>query len=305
LNFESPKELVSFAIQVGGGATTAPNPVDLRTFQRELGKHAHGPGEDLLAALDEALTHPQATTALAQLHAWGLIRLWLPEVAAMDKLHEGAERQHKDLWAHTLQVVEQAPAEADLRWVALCHDIGKPATRAFGPEGVSFWRHEGVGAWLFRGIGARLAMPPERIARIAFVIEHHARTNQYEDSWSDKAVRRLRRESGPFLDDMLAFSRADWSTRRLGRVQAIHAGLDRLAHRLETTAAADNARAILPQGLADAILAASGRPAGPWLGELLEQLTEELRLPDGDTTQPPSIDVILPLALARMAETSP
>jgi poly(A) polymerase len=210
-----------------------------------------------------------ASEALDLLLRWGALGLWLPEVASMDGLHASAppERPHKDLWAHTRQVLAQCPPEPDLRWVALCHDIGKPATRAFGPDGVTFWRHEAVGAWLFTGLAARLGMAAGRVERIAFVIGHHARTNQFEDGWSDRALRRLRRECGPWLDDMIAFSRADWSTRRTARVRVIQAGLDRLEARLDALDAP--ATDLAPAGLAAELLARTGEPPGPWVGEAL------------------------------------
>lgn len=260
--------IIDHALAVAAGAAPAPAPDALADLGRELGRLIPGPADDLAAQLDRVLVAEQAGAALALLQHWGCLGLWLPEVAAMVGLHRSAPHPHKDLFAHTLQVVDQTPPEADLRWVALCHDIGKPSTRAFEPGGVSFWRHEAVGAWLFHGIGARLRMPAERVDRIAFVIQHHARTNQYDRTWTDKALRRLARECGPRLRDMIAFSRSDWSTRRSGRVQAIHAGLDDLERRLAALAADDTAPRP-PAGLSHALLAAGGRAPGPWVGEAI------------------------------------
>ncbi len=263
--------LIDHALAVAAGERRAPSTEELGALGKELGRLVPAPGQSLVDALDRVLVADDAGTTLGLLNTWGCMRLWLPEVAAMDGLHRSASHPHKDLFAHTLQVVDQTPPEADLRWVALCHDIGKPATRAFGDGGVSFWRHEAVGAWLFRGIGARLGMPAPRIERVAFVIEHHARTNQYERSWTDKALRRLARDCGPRLRDMIAFSRSDWSTRRAGRVQQIHAGLDDLERRLDAL----DAEAPTPQppaGLSRALLAAAERPPGPWVGEAIARV---------------------------------
>ncbi len=266
---DSPESLVERAIAVAAGLAGPPDDAALASLGRELGRLVPARTGGLLAALDELLVGAWASEALELLLRWGALGLWLPEVAAMDGLHASApaDRPHKDLWAHTRQVLGQCPPEPDLRWVALCHDIGKPATRAFGPDGVTFWRHEAVGAWLFTGLAARLGMAEARVKRIAFVIAHHARTNQFEDGWSDRALRRLRRECSPWLGDMIAFSRADWSTRRTARVRVIQAGLDRLEARLEGLDAPAHGAA--PAGLAAELLARTGEPAGPWVGEAL------------------------------------
>jgi poly(A) polymerase len=265
--------LVDLALALASGGVERPEPSMTEALRRELGRFVPTSGEAagaLLGALDRLLVHPNAPEALDILRDWGLVRLWLPEVAAMDGLHLSAPARfaHKDLWAHTRQVLVQCPAEPDLRWVALCHDIGKAATRAFDADGVTFWRHEAVGAWLFRGLGARLGMAPPRIDRIAFVMGHHGRTNQYSASWSDRAIRRLARECGDHLPAMIAFSRADWSTKKTNRVRGIQAGLDALEARLAALRTDPRAEGSL-EGLPDALLALSGEAAGPWLGAAL------------------------------------
>ena len=280
---DSPEALVERAIAVASGREGALSGEAVDALRREVGRFVAPSAGRLLAALDALLADDHAAEALEVLLGWGALGLWLPEVAAMDGLHRSAplDQPHKDLWAHTLQVLGQCPRDPDLRWVALCHDIGKPATRTFGSDGVTFWRHEAVGAWLFLGLGARLGMAGTRVARIAFVIANHARTNQYDDSWSDRALRRLRRECGPWLDDMIAFSRADWSTRRVARVRVIQAGLDRLVARLaalDAEAEADDAAPTV--GLARALLEVSGEASGPWVGDALRWAREARRAGD-------------------------
>jgi poly(A) polymerase len=299
LNIEAPEQLVEKAVAMVGGGETILTSDEVAALRREVGRWGQVRDTRLLEALDAMLVRPDAAMVLALLRAWGLVRLWLPEVAAMDGLHVDATRHHKDLWAHTLQVIGQTPPEADLRWVALCHDIGKCATRAFVDGEVSFWRHEAHGAWLFRGIGARLGMPSERIERIAFVIEHHARTNQFHGEWTDRALRRLVRDAGPRLSDLIAFSRSDWSTQRPARAAAIQAGLDRLEARL---AALDDAarRPGLPTGLGDALLKATGRAPGPWLGIWTRRLGAALA--DGTLAATDPLDAFVRHALALAAD---
>lgn len=239
---------------------------DVALIQCEIGRLAGVPS--LLAELDDALCAPNAAAIVQALADLGALTLLLPEVHAFIGFHRSSPLGHKDLWAHTLTVLERTAAEPDLRWVALCHDIGKIATRAVGPDGrLSFHRHEAVGARLFVGIGARLAMPATRVHKIAFVIEHHARTNQFEPSWSDRALRRLIRDSGEHLPSMLAFSAADWTTKKAARAERIQKQLELLRTRI--AALSTEADDPLPEGIADALMAQSGGEPGPWIGEAM------------------------------------
>jgi len=164
-------------------------------------------------------------------------------------------------------VLERVPRDPDLRWVALAHDIGKVATRALLEDGtLAFHRHEAVGARLFVGIGARLGMPEARCKRIAFVIEHHARTNQFEPSWSDRALRRLARECGEELPLMLAFSAADWTTKHRSKSERILSNHALLEARLEIIAQEDQAPRV-PEGTSEALMRLTGRGPGAWLAE--------------------------------------
>ncbi len=248
-------------------------------IQSEIGRLAGVPGPVLLAELEAALCAPDAAATLDALADFGALVLLLPEVAALIGFHRSSPLPHKDLWAHTLTVLGRAPPEPDLRWVALCHDIGKIATRAVAPDGtLGFHRHEAVGARLFVGIAARLGMSAERAERIAFVIEHHGRTNQFDPSWTDAALRRLVRECGPHLPLMLAFSAIDWTTRRASRAARIRDNLALLEARLAALDAepADTPRTALPPGLAEHLIAESGRPPGPWVGEALHVIAHAI-----------------------------
>ena len=257
--------------RVGG-----PAPEEALAFRREIGRLAGAAPTELLAALDHSLAGAAAAPTLRALEAMGALAVLLPEVQALVGFHRSSPVAHKDLWEHTLTVLERTASDPDLRWIALCHDIGKVATRALASDGrIAFHRHEAVGARLFSGIGARLGMPPERVERIAFVIEHHARTNQFEPDWGDRALRRLARTCRAHLALMLAFSAADWTTKRAARADRIQRNIALLRDRLAAleAPAAPGPRA----GLADALLAASGRAAGPWVREALDWATGEER----------------------------
>lgn len=281
-----PTCLVALAIECA--ARGGPSAEEALAVRREIGRLAGADPARLLADLDRALAGDAPAGALRGLEVVGALAVLLPEVQALVGFHRSAPLPHKDLWEHTLTVVERTGADPDLRWIALCHDIGKVATRAVADDGrVAFHRHEAVGARLFVGIGARLAMPPERTARIAFVIEHHARTNQFEPDWSDRALRRLARDCREHLPLMLAFSAADWTTKRVARAERIQRNIALLRERLAALDAP--AAAGPPPGLASALLDATGRAPGPWVGEALAWATAELEAGRLDGLDAPAI----------------
>ncbi|MEZ4267892.1 MAG: HD domain-containing protein [Myxococcota bacterium] len=250
--------------------------------------------------LDAILTGPSPSVGLEILRVSGALAVLLPEVMALHGFDESCRVHHKDLWAHTLEVVERATTDADLRWAALMHDVGKVPTRALDERGrVSFLRHERVGALLMRGAGARLAMAPARVERIAYIIEHHARVNAYRRDWSDRAVRRLARETGPHLRDLMSFSGADYTTRRRERASRIRGNLRDLARRLQELKASDAATAALPHRMGRALCEALDLAPGPAVGEHLEWLKRELS--EGRVPAGASVETCVEAVRARIA----
>ena len=88
---------------------------------------------------------------------------------------------HKDVWAHTKQVVRQTVGRPLVRWAALLHDIGKVPTRTYTGDGVHFHGHAEVGARMFDKVCQRFAFARDERQTIRFLVKHHLRTNQYGD----------------------------------------------------------------------------------------------------------------------------
>lgn len=269
-----PADVLTIAPAIAGGAPTPEVTADLR---RDMGRLSSEPPGAALACLDATLMGDHVAQAMRWLQATGALEIWLPEVEALVGFHESSPSHHKDLWAHTVEVIERTPAEGDLRWLALTHDIGKVATRAIDGRGhVTFYGHERLGAQLVAGIAARLRMSDERVERIAFMVEHHARVNAYEPGWTDRAVRRLIRESGEHLDGMVRFSGADYTTRRRGRAARIRAHLADLKRRLAMIQEADQAPRLLPARLGVALCEGLDVSPGPHIGEAIAWLEAEI-----------------------------
>ncbi len=228
--------------------------------------------------------HP--TRAMRFLQQAGVLRCALPEVDALVGFHESCPVHHKDLWAHTLEVLERCPRNLAVRWAALVHDIGKIATRSVVRGKVQFLRHEEMGAFLFKGLAARMDMNPELAARVEAIVRHHSRVNLYDEEWTDSAVRRLVREMGDLLDDLLAFSRADFTTKRVERQRRITAQLDELEARIAKVIEEAQRVPPLPKGLGLAIIEAFDLDPGPRIGELRRWLEARVEAGELEAQQP-------------------
>ena len=232
----------------------------------------------LRAAVEQMLLGRDVDTALEWLRETGILTVLFPELAATVDLVQESGRQHKDVWAHTKQVVRQAVRRPLVRWAALLHDIGKVPTRTFTPEGVHFHGHAEVGARMFDKVYPRFTFARDERQAIRFLVKHHLRTNQYGDQWSDSAVRRFHREMGAYMTDLLDLSRADITSKRPGRRKQLLEQISALADRVERLAEEDARLPPLPSGVGNAIMAAFEIPPSRLIGDLkraLEQAIEQ------------------------------
>ncbi|MDQ3964293.1 MAG: HD domain-containing protein, partial [Actinomycetota bacterium] len=112
----------------------------------------------------------------------GLTERFLPELSAL-KLEQDPVHKHKDVFSHTLAVMERTDPIPELRLAALLHDIGKPRTRRIGPDGVSFHHREIVGADMARKRLRELRFDNETVATVAELIRLHHRFHTYRLGW--------------------------------------------------------------------------------------------------------------------------
>jgi len=197
----------------------------------------------LRAAIELMLMGHDIDTALEWLHETRALAVLFPELEATVDLTQEAGRMHKDVWAHTRQVVRQTVGRPLVRWAALLHDIGKVPTRTYTPEGVHFHGHAEVGARMFDRIYPRFGFSRDERQTIRFLVKHHLRTNQYSEQWTDSAVRRFHREMGPHMTDLLDLSRADITSKRPGRRKQLLGQISALSDRAEPADRRSQARA--------------------------------------------------------------
>jgi len=226
----------------------------------------------------------------------GLAEHVLPELPAL-RLERDEHHQHKDVYQHTLTVVEQAieleqaeqravgqPLEPDLvlRLAALLHDIGKPATRRFEPGGgVSFHHHEVVGAKLARARLKALRYPKHVVDEVGQLVFLHLRFHGYGGgAWTDSAVRRYVTDAGDLLPRLHKLVRADCTTRNPRRRAALQSTYDELEHRIDALVAAEDLARVRPDLDGNAIMTLLGVKPGPVVGRAWQYL-KELRLEHG------------------------
>ena len=226
----------------------------------------------------------------------GLSGFVLPELPAL-ALEIDEHHRHKDVYEHTLIVLEQAialetrhePASGPdlvLRLAALFHDIGKPTTRKFeGGGGVSFHHHEVVGAKLTRKRLRTLRYPNEVVSEVSQLVELHLRFHGYaEGHWTDSAVRRYVRDAGDQLNRLHKLTRADSTTRNRRKALALQASYDSLEKRIAELSEQEEMNAIRPDLDGNQIMALLAITPGREVGEAYKFLLER-RLDRGPVSE--------------------
>jgi poly(A) polymerase len=226
--------------------------------------------------LDKILLGPAPARGIQLLCDLGLAEYSLPDVPKLrgmaQETHQGRQ---KDVFSHTLQVLDRTPPRLALRWAALLHDIAKPATKRIENGKVTFHGHDHKGERMARRILSELHQPSELIDRAARLVGLHLRANAYEGAWTDSAVRRFVLEAGDdLLDDLLQLSRADVTTGRIDRRTAIARSVAELEARIkELRAHEDIARIASPLDGAD-LMRLFERGPGRWIQPIKDHLRD-------------------------------
>lgn len=229
--------------------------------------------------LSRLLLGAEPARALRLGDATGLVEIFLPELSQL-KLQQDPVHRHKDVFAHTLAVLERSDPDLLVRLAALLHDIGKPRTRRISPEGVSFHHHEVVGAEMARARLRALRYPNEVVDAVGEIIRLHHRFHTYGQGWSDSAVRRYVRDAGPLLPQLNALVAADCTTRNRDRARRLRARMDELEARIAELAAREELASLRPELDGNDVMAFLDVPPSPVVGEALGFLLE-VRLEEG------------------------
>ncbi len=219
----------------------------------------------------------------------GLCEKFLPEIPKL-RLEIDEHHHHKDVYEHTLTVVEQSMALEDrlggpnlvARLAALMHDVGKPKTRALIPGGgVSFHHHEVVGSRMTKERLKKLRFDHEVVEDVSQLVFLHLRFHGYGDgAWTDSAVRRYVRDAGDLLTHLHVLTRADCTTRNKKKAENLAAHYNGLEDRITQLMEEEELLKIRPDLDGHAFMKLLGIPAGPKIGKAYDYLLE-LRLEHG------------------------
>jgi poly(A) polymerase len=243
--------------------------------------------ERVQVEISKLLRGPDPRSGLELLVDTGLADLVLPEIPAL-RMADDEHGQHKDVYAHTLQVLDQAMDLEDdgpdlvLRMAALLHDIGKPATREFQPGGrVSFHHHEVVGRTMARKRLRDLRYSKQFIEDVTRLVFLHLRFYGYRDGdWTDSAVRRYVVDAGPLLPQLHKLVRSDCTTRNKRKAAMLSATYDSLEHRIAELQEQEQLDSIRPDLDGNEIMKLLGIGPGPEVGRAW-QFLKQLRMDRG------------------------
>ncbi|MGV9798392.1 CCA tRNA nucleotidyltransferase [Mycobacterium sp. NPDC003449] len=260
--------------------------------------------ERVAAELDKLLLGDDPVAGVDVMVQTGLGAVVLPEVGDM-RMAIDEHHQHKDVYWHSLTVLRQAMdlegsggsdigPDLVLRWAALLHDIGKPATRRHESDGgVSFHHHEVVGAKMTRKRMRALKYSKQMVDDVSQLVYLHLRFHGYGDGkWTDSAVRRYVTDAGPLLSRLHKLVRADCTTRNKRRAARLQANYDDLENRIAELAAKEDLQRVRPDLDGNEIMEILGIPAGPQIGEAWRHL-KELRLERGPLSREQATDELL------------
>ncbi len=237
--------------------------------------------ERITEELLKILAAPRPSIGFRLLDDASVLEIIFPEFVALKGVEEYKGYFHKDVFNHTLMVVDNLAAMSDkipLRLAALVHDIAKPRTKAFIPgKGWSFHGHEDVGARMLPAIFNRLRLPNDWLKYVQKLTRLHLRPIALtEEECTDSAYRRLLFQAGEDLEDLLMLCRADITSGNVKRRERHLANFDFVVKRLNEVEEKDRMRAFQSPVRGDEIMQVCGLSPGPLVGKLKSAIEEAI-----------------------------
>lgn len=247
--------------------------------------------ERIREELVKLVNAPRPRAGLRLLVDTGLADHVLPELPAL-RLERDEHHRHKDVYEHTLTVLDQTIELEDrlpdggpdfvVRFAAVMHDVGKPRTRRFGPDGsVTFHHHDAVGAKLTARRMRKLRFSTQTIGAVSSLVALHLRFHGYgSGEWTDSAVRRYVRDAGDQLARLHVLTRADCTTRNRRKAERLRQTYDHLEERIARLAEEEELAAMRPDLDGNDIMRILDISPGPAVGKAYRHLLD-LRLEHG------------------------
>jgi len=238
--------------------------------------------ERIITELNKIILAPQPSIGFKLLFKTGLLALIFPELQRMHGVEYKEGRGHKDNFYHTLQVLDNVAEKSDklwLRWVAILHDIAKPATKRFDPiRGWTFDGHEDKGARMVPKIFRRMKLPMnEHMKYVRKLVQLHQRPIALvSEEVSDSAIRRIVVDAGEDLEDLLEFCRADITSKNDKKVARFLSNYEKLEARIHEVLERDNLRNWQPPVGGNTIMKTFNLPPSRIVGLIKNEIREAI-----------------------------
>ena len=213
----------------------------------------------------------------------GLSELIMPELNEL-KIEVDPKHHHKDVYEHTMVVLDRVSPTLVSRMSALLHDIGKPKTKGIENGKVHFRHHEVVGAKMSKKILKRLKYDNETIKKVSLLVENHLRPHTFKMGWTDSAVRRYIIDAGGLLEELNDLVRADITTKNKAKYEEINKYLDEMEERIKEVAEKEELSKLRPPLSGDEIMEIFDLEPGPSVGIIMKALYEQ-RINDGEVSK--------------------
>jgi len=227
------------------------------------------------------MTSHKPSIGLQLMYDSDVMQIVFPEIAEMSGIDQRKDYHHKDVFKHTLQVVDKVAEASDnlwLRMAAILHDIGKPKTKAFKPAiGWTFHGHEDLGARMAKLIFHRMRFPLENLPYVEKLIRLHLRPQALvDDGVTDSAVRRLMFETGNDIDDLMLLCRADITSKNQELIEKVKRNYDLVIAKMVEVEEKDRIRNWQPPLRGEEIMSICGLTEGPMVGVLKDKITDAI-----------------------------
>jgi poly(A) polymerase len=227
------------------------------------------------------LSSPKPSVGLKLMHETGLLRYIFPELLDMVGVEQRQDHHHKDVFEHTLKVVDAICQVSDniwLRFVSLVHDIAKPRTKAFIEDtGWTFHGHEEIGARMMKSIFRRMRLPLDKLDYVEKLVRLHLRPMVLvSEEVTDSAIRRLMFEAGEDIDDLMFLCRADITSQNPQRVSQYLHNYDNVIQKMKEVEEKDKIRSWQPPVRGDEIMEVCGIKPSRLVGVLKKKIEDAI-----------------------------
>ena len=270
----------------------------LRSIKRQISRIGIVSTERIRDEFIKILTTDKPSIGLVILQKTGLMKTVFPEINVMYGMDQTPEWHHKDIFAHTLQVVDNSAKLSDkmkIRFAALVHDIAKPITRRVDKEkGYTFHGHDAIGGKMIDTVAKRMKLSNDLKDYLKKLTLLHLRPIALvKNIVTDSAVRRLMVAAGEDLEDLMILCRADITTKNPKRVKRYLKNFEKVEEKMANVNKRDEMVAFQSPVRGDEIMSVCGLKEGTKVGVIKKAIEEAILEGLIDNTHSQALDYLI------------